>query len=75
MAGPQQQGPTYRGVSSKGLGKGFKKAAKDAENQARADLAQKGQWPPKEPITYKADMYVRIGNPIHEFVVDLTQQP
>jgi hypothetical protein len=74
MAGPQQ-GPTYRGVSSKGLGKGFRKAAKDAENQARADLAQKGQWPPKEPITYKADMYVRIGNPIHEFVVELTQQP
>lgn len=74
MAGPQQ-GPTYRGVSSKGLGKGFRKAAKDAENQARADLAQKGQWPPEEPITYKADMYVRIGNPIHEFVVELTQQP
>jgi hypothetical protein len=70
-----QQGPTYRGVSSKGIGKGFKKAAKDAENKARADLAQKGQWPPKEPITYRADMYVRIGNPIHEFVVELTQQP
>jgi hypothetical protein len=70
-----EQGPTYRGVSSKGIGKGFKKAAKDAENQARADLAQKGQWPPEKPITYKADMYVRIGNPIHEFVVELTQQP
>lgn len=74
MADPQP-GPMYRGVSSKGLGKGFRKAAKDAENKARADLAQKGQWPPKEPITYKADMYVRIGNPIHEFVVELTQQP
>lgn len=70
-----EHGPTYRGVSSKGIGKGFKKAAKDAENQARADLAQKGQWPPEQPITYKADMYVRIGNPIHEFVVELTQQP
>ena len=74
MAEPQQ-GATYRGVSSKGIGKGFKKAAKDAENKARADLAQKGQWPPKEPITYKADMYVRIGNPIHEFIVELLQQP
>jgi hypothetical protein len=74
MADPQP-GTTYRGVSSKGLGKGFRKAAKDAENQARADLAQKGQWPPKEPITYKADMYVRIGNPIHEFIVELTPQP
>jgi hypothetical protein len=65
---------TYRGVSSGRMGK-FRKAAKDAERKARADLEQKGQWPPKEPITYKADMYVRIGNPIHEFVVELTQQP
>jgi hypothetical protein len=74
MAAPQT-GPTYRGISSGGIGKGFRKAAKDAESKARADLAQRGQWPPKEPITYRADMYVRIGNPIHEFVVELTQQP
>jgi hypothetical protein len=71
----QQTGPTYTGVSSGGIGKGFRKAAKDAENKARADLEQRGQWPPKEPLKYKADMYVRIGNPIHEFVVELTQQP
>lgn len=70
----QQTGTTYRGVS-KGMGKSFRKAAKDAESKARADLERKDQWPPKEPITYKADMYVRTGNPIHEFVVELTQQP
>jgi hypothetical protein len=71
----QQGGPTYKGISSGGFGSGFRKAAKDAESKARADLEQKGQWPPTEPITYRADMYVRIGNPIHEFVVELTQQP
>ncbi len=75
IEGGQMPEGTYRGVSSGGIGKGFRKAAKDAEGQARADLEQKGQWPPAEPITYKADMYVRIGNPIHEFVVELTQQP
>jgi hypothetical protein len=67
--------PTYKGVSSGGFGNGFRKAAKDAESKARADLQQKGQWPPREPITYKADLYVRIGNPIHEFVVELTPEP
>jgi hypothetical protein len=70
-----QGGPTYRGVSSGGFGNGFRKAARDAESKARADLESRKQWPPPAPITYKADMYVRIGNPIHEFVVELTQQP
>lgn len=70
----EQTSPTYRGVSSGRMGK-FRKAAKDAEGRARADLEQKGQWPPKEPITYKADMYVRIGNPIHEYIVELTPKP
>jgi hypothetical protein len=71
----QQTGHTYTGVSSGGFRNGFRKAAKDAETKARDDLASKGQWPPKEPITFKADMYVRIGNPIHQYVVELTQQP
>lgn len=62
----------YRGVSSGGLGNGFRKAAKRAEKEARDDLERKGEWPPPEPITYRAEMYVRIGNPIHEFVVELT---
>jgi hypothetical protein len=70
-----ETGPTYTGVSSGGFRNGFRKAAKDAEGKARADLAARGQWPPSEPITYRADMYVRIGNPIHQYVVELTQQP
>lgn len=70
----EQAAPTYTGVSSGTFGK-FRKAAKDAERKARTDLEQRGQWPPKEPIRYKADLYVRIGNPIHEYVVELTPQP
>jgi hypothetical protein len=69
----QETLPTYTGVSSGRMGK-FRKAAKDAEQKARADLEQKGEWPPEQPIKYKADMYVRIGNPIHEYVVELTRQ-
>jgi hypothetical protein len=71
----QQTSPKYTGVSSGGFGNGFRKAAKDAETKARADLAAKNQWPPTKPITYKAEMYVRIGNPIHQYIVELTQQP
>jgi hypothetical protein len=71
----QEATPTYVGRSSGRIGTGFRKAAKDAERQARDDLAQRGEWPPKEPITYRAEMYVRIGNPIHEFVVELTPKP
>lgn len=75
MADQEQQAfPTYTGVSQGRMGK-FRKAAKDAERKAQADLVQKGQWPPSEPIKFKADMYVRIGNPIHQYVVELTQQP
>ena len=70
----EQTLPTYRGTSSGRMAR-IRKATKDAERQARADLEAKGQWPPKEPIKYRADMYVRIGNPIHEYVVELTQQP
>lgn len=65
---------TYTGVSAGTFGK-FRKAAKDAERKARADLEQSGEWPPQEPIKYRADLYVRIGNPIHEYVVELTRQP
>jgi hypothetical protein len=74
MADPQAQ-PTYTGISSGGFGKGFRKAAKDAEAKARADLAARNQWPPTAPITYRAEMYVKIGNPIHQYIVELTQQP
>ena len=70
----QETGRTYRGVSSGRLGR-FRKAAKDAERQAKEDLAQRGQWPPAEPITFKAEMYVLTGNPIHQYIVELTQQP
>jgi hypothetical protein len=65
----------YTGVSSGRFRNGFRKAAKDAETKARSDLAAKNQWPPTEPITYKAEMYVTIGNPIHQYIVELTQQP
>jgi hypothetical protein len=74
MADPQAQSK-YTGVSSGGFNNGFRKATKDAESKARSDLAAKNQWPPTEPITYKAEMYVKIGNPIHQYIVELTQQP
>jgi hypothetical protein len=67
-------GPPYRGVSTGRFGK-FRKAAKKAEESARADLQRRGQWPPETPLTYKADFYVTIGNPIHEYVVELTPRP
>lgn len=70
----QEPGPPYRGVSSGRFGK-FRKAAKEAERLAQADLERAGKWPPDAPLTYKAEMYVRIGNPIHEYVVELTPQP
>jgi hypothetical protein len=70
----QQAGPMYTGVSSGRFGR-FRKAAKKAEQSAKADLERRGQWPPKEPLTYKADFYVRIGNPIHDYVVELTPRP
>ena len=57
------------------LARGSGRPRRTRRDRRAADLEQKDQWPPAEPITYKADMYVRIGNPIHEFVVELTQQP
>ena len=68
-----QTPPTYTGRAS-GMRAGFRKAAKDAERLARADLEGRGQWPPPEPIKYRARMYVRMGNPIHEYVVELTPE-
>jgi hypothetical protein len=70
----QQAGPPYRGVSSGRFAK-FRKAAKKAERSAQADLESRGQWPPTAPLTYKADFYVTIGNPIHDYVVELTPRP
>ncbi|HET9322725.1 MAG TPA: hypothetical protein VFO03_02525 [Gaiellaceae bacterium] len=67
----EQAPPTYTGVSSGAFGR-FRKAAKDAERKARADLEAKGAWPPKEPIKYKVDLYVKSGNPLHEYIVEMT---
>jgi hypothetical protein len=69
----EQPAPTYTGVSSGAFGR-FRKAAKDAERKARADLEHKGEWPPKEPIRYKVDLYVKSGNPLHEYIVELTPE-
>jgi hypothetical protein len=69
----EQMGPSYEGRSRGRFAK-FRKAAKEAERNARADLERKGQWPPPREITYKADLYVTIGNPIHEYRVVLTPQ-
>ena len=69
----EQPTPTYTGVSSGTFGR-FRKAAKDAERKARADLEQRGEWPPQEPIKYKVDLYVKSGNPLHEYIVELTPE-
>jgi hypothetical protein len=47
----------------------------DAARNAEQDLMDKHGRPPDPPITFKADCFVTIGNPIHEFIVELTPRP
>jgi hypothetical protein len=57
----------YTGVS-RGHDGNFAAAARDAENDLKA---KRGGKLPDPPETFKADLYVTIGNPIHEFIVVL----
>jgi hypothetical protein len=60
------KGP-YRGTSPGDTGN-FTDAARNAEQ----DLFDRHGEYPHPPIKFKADLYVTIGNPIHEFIVELT---
>jgi hypothetical protein len=60
-----ESGP-YRGVS-KGHDGNFAAAARDAEQ----DLLRKRGSYPDPPETFVATLYVKIGNPIHEYIVEL----
>jgi hypothetical protein len=60
----------YRGTSP-GDGGSFAAAAHDAEQ----DILKRHGRLPHPPITFKADCYVTIGNPIHEFIVELSTTP
>lgn len=58
---------TYTGISY-GHDGSFADAARDAENE----LKKKRGGLPDPPETFKADLYVKIGNPIHEYIVVLS---
>jgi hypothetical protein len=47
----------------------------DAARNADEELIGRHGRAPNPPITFKADCFVKIGNPIHEFIVELTQHP
>jgi len=47
----------------------------DAARDANDDLFNKHKRYPNPPKTFRADCYVTIGNPIHEFIVELTPNP
>jgi hypothetical protein len=68
---PQQEfkGP-YIGRSP-GDGGSFADAARNAEQ----DLYDKHGEYPHPDVTFRADCYVTIGNPIHEFIVQLVPNP
>jgi hypothetical protein len=44
----------------------------DAARNADAELVKKHGRAPDPPITFRARCFVKIGNPIHEFIVELT---
>jgi hypothetical protein len=56
---------------SPGDGGSFAEAARNAEQE----LLDKHGRAPEPPITFRADCYVTIGNPIHEFIVQLVPNP
>jgi hypothetical protein len=56
---------------SPGDGGSFAEAARNAEQM----LLDRHGRAPSPPITFRADCYVTIGNPIHEFIVQLTPNP
>jgi len=56
---------------SPGDGGSFADAARNAEQ----DLLTKHGRAPDPPIMFRADCYVLIGNPIHEFIVQLVPNP
>ena len=47
----------------------------EAARNANDDLFDKHKRYPNPPKTFRADCYVKIGNPIHEFIVELTPGP
>jgi hypothetical protein len=47
----------------------------DAARNAEQDLYDKHGEYPHPDVTFRADTYVTIGNPIHEFIVQLTPNP
>jgi hypothetical protein len=58
---------TYTGISY-----GHDGSFADAARAAEEDLRQKRGRLPDPPETFKADLYVKIGNPIHEYIVHLS---
>ena len=47
----------------------------DAARNAHEDLLAKAGRAPDPPLTFRADCFVKIGNPIHEFIVQLVPNP
>lgn len=59
----------WEGVSE-GPGASFADAARDAADQAEADLKRRKRWDP--PVELKVvEMYVTVTNPIHDYRVKL----
>jgi hypothetical protein len=49
----------------------FAAAARNADEE----LVKRHGRAPNPPITFKADCFVTIGNPIHEFIIELSRNP
>jgi hypothetical protein len=62
--------PDATGVSY-GHDGSFADAARDAED----DLKKRRGGLPDPPETFEATLYVKIGNPIHEYIVELRPRP
>jgi hypothetical protein len=65
----------YRGVSvsSEDDDAGFRAATRKAVDEYKA---REGTPEPGKPVELRvADMYVKVQNPIHEFIVDLETPP
>lgn len=62
----QQEVETYIGISY-----GHDGSFADAARNAEEDLKDKRGSLPEPPETFKADLFVKIGNPIHEYIVRL----
>jgi hypothetical protein len=52
-----------------------KESFADAARKADEELVSRHGRAPDPPLEFRAKCFVKIGNPIHEFIVELTPHP